>query len=89
MFKNIMSFLKKEIVLTISGLLAIISCFFVPPDAAYMGYIDFHTILILLRKSQKNFTVAHRGIETERSHKAFEKLGTIFILHVETKHRRI
>lgn len=47
MFKNIMSFLKKEIVLTISGLLAIISCFFVPPDAAYMGYIDFHTILIL------------------------------------------
>lgn len=47
MLKNMMSFLKKEIVLTISGILAIISCFFVLPDAEYIGYIDFHTILIL------------------------------------------
>lgn len=47
MSKNIISFLKKEIVLTISGILAVISCFFVLPDSQYMGYIDFHTILIL------------------------------------------
>jgi len=47
MFKIILSFLKKEIVLTISGILAIISCFFVLPDFEYAGYIDFHTILIL------------------------------------------
>ena len=47
MFKNILSFLKKEIVLTISGILAVISCFFVVPDSEYINYIDFHTILIL------------------------------------------
>ena len=45
--KTIKSFLKKEIVLTISGILAMISCFLVHPDSAYAGYIDWHTILIL------------------------------------------
>lgn len=45
--KNLISFLKKEIVLTISGILAICSCFLVRPDAQYAGYIDWHTILIL------------------------------------------
>ena len=47
MLKNIISFLKKEVVLTVSGILAFISCFFVLPDSEYIGYIDFHTILIL------------------------------------------
>ena len=45
--KNIILFLKKEIVLTISGILAICSCFLVHPDSKYVGYIDWHTILIL------------------------------------------
>lgn len=45
--KNIISFLKKEIVLTISGILAIASCFLVHPDSQYTTYIDWHTILIL------------------------------------------
>ena len=45
--KNIISFLKKEVVLTISGILAICSCFLVVPDSLYADYIDWHTILIL------------------------------------------
>ena len=45
--KNILSFLKKEIVLTISGILAVASCFLVHPDSRYAAYIDWHTILIL------------------------------------------
>ena len=45
--KKLISFFKKEIVLTISGILAIASCFLVRPDAKYAGYIDWHTILIL------------------------------------------
>ena len=45
--EKIILFLKKEIVLTISGILAIASCFLVRPDAQYAGYIDWHTILIL------------------------------------------
>ena len=33
--------------LTISGILAIVSCFLVHPDSQYAAYIDWHTILIL------------------------------------------
>lgn len=47
MLKNFLSFLKKETVLTLSGILAVISCFLVQPDAEYINYIDMHTILIL------------------------------------------
>lgn len=47
MCKRVLSFLKKETVLTISGVLASISCLFVTPDAEYISYIDMHTILIL------------------------------------------
>ena len=45
--QNLLSFLKKEIVLTVSGILAVCSCFLVHPDSQYFGYIDWHTILIL------------------------------------------
>ena len=47
MLKNILTFLKKEIVLTISCILALASCFIIKPDAAYLSYVDTHTILIL------------------------------------------
>ena len=45
--KQMIAFLKKEVVLTISGILATCSCFLVHPDSAYAGYIDWLTILIL------------------------------------------
>ena len=47
MLKNILTFLKKEIVLTVSCVLAIASCFIIKPDAGYLEYVDTHTILIL------------------------------------------
>ena len=43
----IRSFFKKEPVLVISALAAIISCFLVPPDAGYIDYIDFRTLSLL------------------------------------------
>lgn len=46
--KNIVRFIKKETVLCISGVLAIVSCFIVPPSAAYSDYIDFRTLILLL-----------------------------------------
>lgn len=42
-----LKFFKKEIVLTISLVLAIVSAFFVPPDKGYVDYIDFRTLAIL------------------------------------------
>ncbi|MDE7281096.1 MAG: citrate transporter, partial [Ruminiclostridium sp.] len=45
---TVIKFIKKEAVLVISGILALISCFFVPPSAAYMDYIDFLVLILLL-----------------------------------------
>jgi len=46
--KSILCYLKKEVVLSVSLLLALISMVFVPLDRQYIGYIDFHTLTILL-----------------------------------------
>lgn len=39
--------IKKDPVLFISGILAIVSCFFVHPDMEYIGYVDFRVLSIL------------------------------------------
>ncbi len=57
---KIKHFFKREPVLCISALAAIISCFFVAPDKEYLGYIDFRTIVLLycLMASVAGFTKA-------------------------------
>lgn len=44
---KIKQFVKQEIVLCVTAVLAVLSMFFVPPDAAYIGYIDLRTLAIL------------------------------------------
>ena len=41
MFHTMIAFLKKETVLCVAWLLAIVSAFLIPPSAAYADYIDF------------------------------------------------
>lgn len=41
------SFIKSEIVLLLSLLLAIVSMFFVTPNMGYLDYIDFNTLSLL------------------------------------------
>ena len=43
----IRSFVRREPVLLIAALAAMVSCFFVPPDAAYLGYLDLRTLSLL------------------------------------------
>ena len=45
---KILSFIKNEIVFSIAMVLAIISSFIVPPSKAYIEYIDFRTLALLL-----------------------------------------
>ncbi len=45
--KRIISFLKRDILLSIAGILALISCFFVPPDKEYIGYINLPVLVLL------------------------------------------
>lgn len=44
---KILTFFKKEPVLCIAAAAAVLSCFFVPPDAEYIAYIDFKTLTLL------------------------------------------
>ena len=46
--QGILNFIKKEAVLFISVLCAVMTMFFVPPDAEYIGYIDLHVLSLLL-----------------------------------------
>ena len=43
----IRSFVRREPVLLIAALAALISCLFVPPDAAYLDYLDLRTLSLL------------------------------------------
>lgn len=47
MMLELWNWCKKEAVLTIAMMLAVISAFFVRPDKEYIGYIDFRTLAIL------------------------------------------
>ncbi|MBE5922729.1 MAG: citrate transporter [Lachnospiraceae bacterium] len=42
-----MQFFKQEAVFTVSLILAVVSCFFELPNAAYIDYIDFHVLSLL------------------------------------------
>ena len=44
---KIIGFIKRETVLSIAAVLAVLSAFFVTPDAEYIGYIDFRTLALL------------------------------------------
>ena len=44
---RIKDFIKREAVLCIAFLAAVISCLFVPPDTEYLHYIDLRTLALL------------------------------------------
>ena len=48
MLTKIKAFIKKEAVFCISALCAIATMFIVLPDKEYIGYIDFHVLILLL-----------------------------------------
>ena len=46
--EKIVEFVKKEVVLVVATVLAIVSAFVVPPSMAYVEYIDWHVLELLL-----------------------------------------
>lgn len=44
MRQRVLTFLRSETILIVATLLAIISCFIVPPDGQYGGYVHVSTI---------------------------------------------
>ena len=43
----ILRFMKKNIVFCVAAIAAVITCFFVPPDADYLGYFNYRTLACL------------------------------------------
>ncbi len=82
----IRSFVRREPVLLIAVLAALISCVFVPPDAAYLDYMDFRTLALLfclmtvvagLRQAGLFSRLAHRLCENEKS---VRMIGLVLVL---------
>lgn len=65
--KKIIGFVKKETVLTISWILAIVSMIFVPPNIKYIDYIDLRTLGILW-----SLMIIMQGLQKK---KMFDKAG--------------
>ena len=75
---------KKEAVLSIAFLLAIISAFIVHPDKEYIGYIDFRTLAILFCLMAVMAGLQQIGLFNYVAEKLLQKVkkirGLIFIL---------
>ncbi len=75
--KQIIEFTKKETVLMIACVLAIISAFIIKPDAEYIGYIDFRTLGILFCLMAVVAGMGRIGIFELLSQKLLEKAQNI------------
>ena len=74
--KKLFEFVKKETVLTVAILLAILSAVMVPPDGEYAGYIDFRTLSILFCLMTVMAGLQKLGV--------FRRIGEILLQHTHT-----
>lgn len=74
--KNLVEFLKKETVLCIAFLLAVISAFIVPVDAQYIEYMDFRVLVLLFALMTVMSGLQSLGI--------FEKLSYSLLKYVKS-----
>lgn len=74
--KKLSSFIKKEAVLSVAFVLAVISSFFVTPSLDYLNYIDFRVLGILLSLMIIMTAFQEIGI--------FDKIGTMLLKRTKT-----
>ena len=70
---KLLSFLKTETILVAALVLAVISCFLVPPDMGYTQYIDTHTLALLFSLMAVMAGFQKAGI--------FDKISSIILSH--------
>lgn len=71
------AFCKKEIVLTVSAVLAVVTSFMVPPDAEYLGYIDFRILAILFSLMAVMAGMAQIGVFRKLAVKMLNRMKTL------------
>ncbi len=73
----IRSFVRREPVLLIAALAALLSCFFVPPDAAYLGYFDLRTLALLYCLMTVVAGLRQAGLFAQLAHKLCERVKSV------------
>lgn len=73
--QKIITFIKKETVLVIATILAVISAFFVTPDERYLSYIDWRVLGILL-----SLMIVMAGLQKSG---LFDAIGTKLLEHTK------
>lgn len=73
---KMISFAKREAVLTIASVLALFSAFIVLPDGQYLSYIDFRTLSILFSLMSVMAGLRSRGV--------FDKLGSAMLARTKS-----
>ncbi len=74
---TIQSFIRREPVLLIAALAALVSCFFVPPDAAYLGYMDLRTLALLYCLMTVVAGLRQAGLFAHLAHMLCRKAGSL------------
>ena len=74
---TIRSFIRREPVLLIAALAAAVSCFFVPPDAQYPGYIDLRTLALLYCLMTVVAGLRKAGLFSHLAHTLCLKVGSV------------
>ena len=74
---TIRSFIRREPVLLIAALAALLSCFFVPPDAEYLGYLDLRTLALLYCLMTVVAGLRQAGLFTHLAHMLCLKAGSV------------
>ena len=76
------SFVRREPVLLIAAAAALITCFLVPPDAAYLRYPDFRTLALLYCLMTVVNGLRKAGLFAHLSHVLCEKAGDLRLISV-------
>ena len=74
---RIRSFVRREPVLLIAALAALVSCIFVPPDAGYLDYPDLRTLALLYCLMVVVAGLRQAGLFSHLAHLLCEKTGSL------------
>jgi len=76
----IRSFVRREPVLLIAALAALVSCFFVPPDRGYLSYLDFRTLALLYALMTVVAGLRGAGLFSHLAHVLCEKAANVRLI---------
>lgn len=74
---KIKNFVRQELTLCIAFAAALISCFFVRPDAEYLGYIDFRTLALLYCLMVVVAGLRSAGVFSNLAHSLCARAGSV------------